>query len=162
MPNIRTVNLSTTELNSVIADLKLSLNDLKQKNMEFVQRMTDRGKALVEENIMELGKINAFSTGELFNSVISVYDATSNVGIVEVTSEHAKFVEYGTGVQGTGTHPDPPAGWSNRQTPWIYENPKGSKQWFITDGEPAAPFFYNARNELEDEKLRIAKEVFRK
>ena len=162
------VNLSASELEKLITELKTNLKDLKDKNQEFVRKMTERGHQIVQEQIVEKGKINALSTGELFNSVVSVYDASANVGMVEVTAPHAAFVEFGTGVVGKGS-PHPEAmqnGWNydynNRGSEgWLYFNPNDGKL-HRTAGQPASPFFYDARKQLEDEKLSIAREVFKK
>lgn len=163
MPNKRVVKLTVADLTALIGEVQLNIDALKAKNSEFVQRMTTMGAELTREEIIALDKVGW--TGDLYDSVTSRYDAGSNTGYVEVTSDHAKFVEYGTGVVGFGTHPDPPMGLPQPNPhpngEWLYENPVGTGWWHRTSGQPAAPFFYNARNRLEDEKLRVAKEVFK-
>ena len=159
------VNLSSASLAGLISELKTDLTKLKEKNERYVQEMTDRGLDLVRYEIVANDKINSLSTGELYNSAQSSYDPSTNVGVVEVTAPHAIYVEFGSGVEGKRSpHPESdPSKYDLKgrgEKGWIWRDRMGIAHW--TKGQPAAPFFYNARKQLEEEKLSIARRVFKK
>lgn len=94
------------------------------------------------------------STGELYNSIQSVYIPTLKQAIIFVDSEYAEFVEFGTGVVGANNpHPDPrfwqydynnhgDDGW------WYFNDQKNRVVW--TKGWFSRPFMYNTYQKLKE------------
>jgi HK97 gp10 family phage protein len=76
------------------------------------------------------------------------------IGTVSFTAEHAGFVEYGTGLRGSGTYPGPlPQTGVPKTGKWIYDY--RGRGWV---GRPATPFL---RPALDNNRDRI-KAIFQK
>lgn len=164
---------------SGIEKLKKQIKQYQEKDLQykvhlFVKKVADLGVDIAKVNVARLG---AVFTGELKDSI-----HTKDGGIlgnkavfyVVADSKHAVFVEFGTGQLGQeAPYPYPmPEGieWkynvgatimeiSDGQYGWFY--PKDGK-WYFTQGMPSRPFMYETAIELEDNLVKIAKEVFRK
>lgn len=162
-----------------INDLKKQLNDykvnfLQRKLEELTKELAERGVEIAKAN---LTKLDAIFTGELMNSLYAKQDSSSAgkvVFLIVTDSEHAAFVEFGTGQLGLeGGYPYPfPNGvqwdyntgstifeFSPGQYGWFYER---DGQWYFTQGMPSRPFMYETAMELLQEVPKIAKEVFGK
>lgn len=161
-----------------------SINELKQnliaykteflqaKLNELIQELAEKGMEIARANIT---KLDAIFTGELINSLYIKKESASEgkvVFILATDSEHAAFVEFGTGQLGMeGGYPYPfPNGvqWdynsgstifeiSPGQYGWFYER---EGQWYFTQGMPSRPFMYETTIELFHEVPIIAKQVF--
>lgn len=122
------------------------------------------GQALVEDGVF-IAKTwiiayDAVETGSLLNSIEGFFDASTGRGFIKANSEHAAFVEYGTGVVGKeaqASSPDKPSGWEydvngHGHDGWYYANGRWTK------GMPPRPFMWQTWNELceraHDEAMR--------
>lgn len=160
-------DLSQKGIDKMIAQLTKTKKAMSQEQAQkFLTLATERGRYLVQENLMLYGKVDS---GNLLNSVQTQVDAVAGVGYVRVTDKAAKYVEYGTGIVGKNMrqHPNKPSGWQHNVGRTI--NPITHKwkffkwgKWNTTSGQEASPFFYNAEMRLRDELPTIAREVFRK
>ena len=162
-----------------IADAKKFLLDYKknvlQKKLKlFVERLAQIGVETAKANITTF---DAIFTGELLNSIheeSGVQTKNAAIFYVVADSEHAAFVEFGTGQIGMeGSYPYPfPEGveWnyntgktifeiSPGQYGWFY--PMGDGTWRFTQGMPSRPFMYETAIDLRQRIVQIAKEVFK-
>ena len=99
---------------------------------------------------------------------------TSAIFYIVADSEHAAFVEFGTGQIGEeAPYPYPlPEGvkWEYNSGKTIFEISPGqygwfyqkNGEWYFTQGMPSRPFMYETSLELYDIVLQTAKEVFGK
>lgn len=90
-------------------------------------------------------------TGKLLSSIVSEFGG--NYGYVKCKCGYAVFVEFGTGVVGSGKpHPDISiAGWKydvngHGELGWWYPDKDGKMHW--TKGMPSRPFMYNTAQRL--------------
>ena len=147
--------------------------EVEAKTIELAQRLTDLGAEIVRIKIVEMG---AYYSGELLSGVSGYFSPTLNTGFVRVTSDHAAFVEFGTGVVGQANpHKNgeylSKASWGyatgskifttkDGKTGWIYPTDDGGFRF--TEGMPSRPFMYETAKELESRYKQIAREVFAK
>ena len=162
-----------------IADAKKFLLDykknmLQQKLRLFVERLAQEGVETAKANITTF---DAIFTGELLNSIheesgVSTKDTA--IFYVVADSEHAVWVEWGTGQLGSeAPYPYPfPEGveWNYNTGKTIFEISPGQYGWFypmddgtwrFTQGMPSRPFMYETAIDLRQRMVRIAKEVFK-
>lgn len=163
---------------SGIADLRKQLVDyknniLQQKVDLLAKRLAEKGVAIAQTNI---ATYDAIFTGELISSIEARYGGSTKgtaVFYIVADSEHAVFVEYGSGQLGMeAPYPYPfPEGieWnyntgktifeiSPGQYGWFYPGEDG--KWYFTQGMPSRPFMYETAVELMTEIAKTAKEVF--
>lgn len=160
-----------------IKDLRRQLKDyerniLQSKLEKFVARLAEEGVEIAQGNIASL---DAVFTGELFNSIHTENGGSSKgsaIFFVVADSEHAAFVEFGTGQQGLeNPYPyDLPDGveWNYNSGKTIFQVSPGEYGWFyprdgkwyFTQGMPSRPFMYMANMEMYNRVKKIAKEVF--
>lgn len=144
---------------------------IQQKTSLLVQKLTDYGVEIVQIKIVNMG---AYYSGELLSGVSGYYSPTLNAGFVKVASDHAAFVEFGTGVVGqNNSHKNgeylSKAAWSyasgakifttqDGRVGWIYPTDDG--EFRFTEGMKSRPFMYETALELENSFNRVAQEVF--
>ena len=168
------------------SDLSISGIRQLQKDIEKYQNSIDYKAKLLAENLADMGveiarvkisSLDAIFTGELIQSVHTEYKSSIRGGAifcVVADSEHAVFVEFGTGVVGQkNPYPYPfPKGvsWeyasgktirqlSDGRYGWFYKGDNG--QWYFTEGMESRPFMYETSLELEKKVVSVAKRVFR-
>ena len=162
-----------------IADAKKFLLDykknvLQQKLRLFVERLAQEGVKTAKANITTF---DAIFTGDLLNSIheeSGVQTKDTAIFYVVADSEHAAFVEFGTGQIGMeGSYPYPfPEGveWNYNTGKTIFEISHGQYGWFyhmgdgtwrFTQGMPSRPFMYETAIDLRQRVVQIAKEVFK-
>lgn len=162
-----------------IEELKKQLIDyrdnvLQAKTKELVRRLAEKGVEIAKTNVT---KLDAVFTGELMNSIHEKDGGstkTSAIFYVVVDSEHAVFVEFGSGQLGQeAPYPYPlPEGvkWEYNSGKTIFEISPGqygwfyqkNGEWYFTQGMPSRPFMYETSLELYNIVLQTAKEVFGK
>ena len=149
-------------------DIDRAIKEVKQFEKEFfkkcnllVEELTNYG---VEVAKLEVVKLDAIYTGELWNSIEGYYSPTYNVGIIKAGAYYAAYVEFGTGVVGKASpHPNP-EDWSydvneHGDAGWVYyDDYTGKFRW--TKGFKSRPFMYNTARQLERDCKKIAEEVF--
>nr|DAV40727.1 MAG TPA: tail component protein [Caudoviricetes sp.] len=176
-------SLSKKSIRQAINALEAYKKELKDKCNLLSQRLAEKGVEIARAEIVDL---DAVFTSELLNSIHSE-DKGNGVWAVVAGTDHALFVEFGTGQVGQQS-PYPygfPEGIS-----WSYNTGKTIRQalndivihgstfvkageyyWsyvgkdgkiHITKGMPSRPFMYNTANELMDKIVETAREVFGK
>lgn len=166
-----TARLDPKSIEEAIEELQAYQKGVERNTRILVQRLTDFGVNLARVKIVSLG---AFDTGELLSAVGGYYSPILNAGFVRVASDHAAFVEFGTGVVGQNSpHTNgeylAKASWGyatgqkifttkNGKVGWIY--PTDGGDFRFTEGMPSRPFLYQTALELQSKFPGIAKEVF--
>ena len=150
-------------------DIDRAISELKQFKAEFLEKCNRLIEALTEygEEVarIEVQLLDAVYTGELMNSIDSYYSPTYNVGIIKAGAYYAAYVEFGTGVVGKSSHPNP-QGWqydvnNHGDEGWVYyDDENGTFRW--TKGFKSRPFMYNTARDIEKNCGKIAQEVFGK
>lgn len=171
-----TATLSVSSIRNLQKELEKYKDSLTYKARLLAERLAELGVEIARVQIAEL---DAIFTGELIESVHSEYKNSSEYGAVfaiVVDSDHAAFVEFGTGSRGED-HPYPyplPEGvsWDYNTGKTIrYNAVKGTYYWFYpgkdgvwhyTEGMQARPFMYLTSLELQKDVVDIAKEIFGK
>ena len=100
-------------------------------------------------------------TGDLRQSIktkVTVTDKTIK-GIVYTNSDHAVYVEFGTGKVGERTNRNTNVTVSYKQDKWKANIPEVGVRW--VEGQPAKPYLYPALKNNEDKVLENIKEYFR-
>lgn len=170
-----TATLSVLSIKQLQKDLEKYRDSLTYKARLLAERLSERG---VEIARVQIADLDAIFTGELIQSLHSEYKGGTQYGAIfaiATDSDHAAFVEFGTGQRGEDRpYPYPlPEGVSwdynvgktirkNAVTGryyWFYPGQDGL--WHYTEGMPARPFMYLTSMELIREVPKIAKEVFK-
>lgn len=156
------VKLTKDSINNAIRELADYKAEIKRKTSELTEALASEGVFIAKTWIIAYG---AYETGDLMNSIEGIFDASTGRGFIKATSDHAAYVEYGTGVVGLehqGESPDRPAGWDydtneHGHDGWYYYT-SGYKRW--TKGMPPRPFMYQTFIELSQKAHEIAKVKF--
>lgn len=166
--------LSVSSIRKLQKDLEKYRDSLEYKAALLAKKLAERG---VEIARVQVSSLDAVFTGELLSSIHSEYKSSQKGGAifaVVADSDHAAFVEFGTGQMGMDkSYPYPlPEGVSwdyatgktirkNATTGryyWFYPGKDG--KWHYTEGMPSRPFMYQTSMELMQEVVKVAKEVF--
>ncbi|MCI9092658.1 MAG: hypothetical protein HFF36_02570 [Coprobacillus sp.] len=147
-------------IDEVIKKIENYKKDLTEKQSKLVALLSARGYEIM---VNEINSLNMpFSKGELIRGCSFDYGDTR--ATVYVISDHAIFVEFGTGITGAWSpHPDNKIGYvydvnNHGYDGWYYTDETG-KHW--TRGMPSRAFVYITAQQLRDELIVIAKEVFK-
>ena len=166
-------DLSVSGIKQLQKELEKYRESLTYKCRLLAEKLSERG---VEIARVQIADLDAIFTGELIQSLHSEYKGSTEYGVifaVVADSDHAAFVEFGTGIVG-------------QRSPYPYELPEGvtweyasgktirqladgrygwfypkDGQWYFTDGMPSRPFMYLTSLELQKEVVKIAKEIFK-
>ena len=165
------VRLDPKSIQSAIDAINEYRADVERKARLLVERLTDYGADIARVKITGFGAID---NGDLLGGVDGYFSPTLNVGFVKVTSDHAAFVEFGTGVVGQASpHRNgeylSKASWAyasgskifttkDGRVGWIYPTDDGGYRF--TEGMQSRPFMYETALELQRMFPSIAKEVF--
>ena len=165
-----------------ISDLKTTAdlvheyrNRIRSRLSEFVGKLLQAGVQIASAKVYDMGAVD---TGDLDSSIHYLISDDGKRGWIRTDSDHAVYVEFGTGIKGAGApHPKPPAGWVydiNRhgQQGWWYPSdvtdPNPYKRqdasgawWAWTRGMTSRPFMFETATELANQAVEVAKEVFR-
>ena len=159
--------MSPSSIDQLIKELRAYQTSLEDKTKLFCERLAKIGVETAKATVYGL---DAVFTGELFQSIHSEQRSSGTTVIFSVVadSEHAIYVEMGTGMVGAES-PYPgklPAVYAQGQTirqlsdgryGWFYER---DGQWYFTEGMPSRPFMYFSSLEMQERIVKIAKEVF--
>ena len=156
-------------------ELKTQLRKQKKRIVHdaevLARELAKKGVQIAKVKIVDL---DAVFTGELLASIKKEKVSADNNGavfIVKADSEHAIYVEMGTGIIGRD-NPYPgelPAIYMSGNTihqtedgryGWFYQDKNG--QWRFTEGMPSRPFMFETANELREIVEETAREVFEK
>ena len=118
----------------------------------------------VEIAKMNVSDMNAYDSGELYNSIHG--KSNGNVGYVIADAAHAAFVCFGTGIMGANDpHPNIAiAGWrydvnGHGELGWWYIGRDGKAHW--TKGMPSRPYMYQTAQVLRQMVIPAAKEALK-
>ena len=168
------VRLDPNEIAKAIEEIRQYQQDVETKTRLLIQRLTDYGAEIARVKIVGLG---AFYSGALLSGVDGYYSPTLNAGYVRVASDHAAFVEFGTGVVGySSQHRNGEylsrAAWGyvtggdkgkifttkDGRVGWMFPLPDGSCRF--TEGIKSRPFMWETAVELAQVFDQIALGVF--
>lgn len=165
--------LSQSSIQNAIKALQSYQDSLTYKCQLLAEKLAEKG---VEIARVQIADLDAIFNQDLIKSIHSEYVGSvkgGGVWAVVANSEHAAFVEFGTGVIGKanpykGTLPEGvdwqyASGKTIRQLAdgrygWFYQGKDGN--WYFTEGMPSRPFMYSTANELRSIIVSTAKEVF--
>lgn len=165
--------LSQSSIQNAIKALQSYQDNLTYKCQLLAEKLAEKG---VEIARVQIADLDAIFNQDLIKSIHSEYVGSvkgGSVWAVVADSEHAVFVEFGTGIIGKanpykGTLPEGvdwqyASGKTIRQLAdgrygWFYKGNDGN--WYFTEGMPSRPFMYNTANELRSIIVSTAKEVF--
>lgn len=152
------VPLSKDGIRLAVREVEAYRARLAAREQQFVRRVAEIGLLAARSAPVD--------TGELQGSITLEKIGPSHYAIV-ADSDHAAYVEFGTGVVGEGTYPETPQGWEyNRDSPhkddtgeWTFWwGERGF--WMRTRGHAAQPFMLPAAEAMRNAVPRIAREVF--
>ena len=161
---MKTINITLTEksINAAIKELDAYKGSINRKVQELCRRLAEMGAVN-----MSLGYARAIYNGDKDVSV-SVEPIANGYTIV-ASGESVLFVEFGAGATygyghpqsarfgyGPGTYPNGKGHW-NSPYGWYLPKDKGGGH---TYGNPPAAVAYDTAKMLEQEVLRVAREVF--
>lgn len=167
------MTLSEKSIQNAIKQLRDYQNSLEYKCNLVAQKMAEKGVEIAKAQVYDM---DAVFTTELFNSIHPEYKGQadgSSIWAVIAGTDHAVFVEFGTGVIGQeqsypGKLPDGvswqyASGKTIRQLAdgrygWFYPGSDGN--WYFTEGMPSRPFMLNTSLELYRIAKSVVKEVF--
>lgn len=165
---------SQKSIEDAIKGLQSYQDYLTYKCQLLAEKLAQRGVEIARVQVAEL---DAIFKRDLIESIHSEYETSVRGGgiwAVVAGTDHAMFVEFGTGVIGKaqpykGTLPEGvtweyASGKTIRQLAdgrygWFYKGKDGN--WYFTEGMPSRPFMYNTANELRSIVISTAKEVFK-
>lgn len=166
-------DLSKSDIDNLIKQLKdYKDNVLPVKIRQISELLANEGVLVAK---IQIQKYNAIFTSELINSITlkpGTQTKTRSVFYVVADSEHAVFVEFGTGQIGEEApypYPLPPGfDWEYNVGQKIFEVSPGQYGWFyqkdgqtyFTQGMPARPFMYETSMDLYSKVVKIVKQVF--
>lgn len=157
-----TMKLSTSSIDKAVKELKAYEAWVKQKISELTERLATIGAM---EATVRFSR--AYYDGEK-DSTISVEPIINGWKII-ASGQSVFFIEFGAGVYYNGSEPYPerPAGVSGigeygqgkgKQNTWGYYSNSG--ELVLTHGTPAAMPMHHAGRVMEQEIVKIAREVF--
>ena len=165
------VRLDPKSVENAINELLAYKKEVEQKATLLVKRLMDYGADIARIKIVQMGAVDM---GDLLSGVDGYFSPLLNAGYVRVTSDHAAFVEFGTGVALKNTlHPNAEylarAAWAYGSGSKIFTTKDGKIGWIyptddggfrFTEGQSSRPFMYETALELQRIFPTIAKAVF--
>lgn len=172
------IGLSPFSIRKAIEQIKEYRESLDAKCEEFVKKLADYG---VEKAKAYVVSLDAVFEGELLSSIHAEEKNNAEEGCfamaVKADSEHAIFVELGTGNLNYGQSyvGELPSGYTygggknyTTLTKPFKNHPVGSYGWFyfkngelwFCEGMESRPFMYNASVDMREQIEILAKEVF--
>ena len=160
MPTIK-LKLNTDSINQALKELKAYQRKVEQAPQKLIEYLTAQGVEIAKMNVSDM---NAYDSGELYNSIHA--EQKSGVGYVIADAAHAAFVCFGTGIVGKNNqHPNIAiAGWKydvndHGELGWWYIGRDGRAHW--TKGMPSRPYMYNTAQQLRQMVIPAAKEALK-
>lgn len=148
MPTIK-VDLSASSIDRALQELEAYQKKIEKLGENVVKRLTEDGKKTAQDIAMYM---NAYDTGELVSGIVSDY--SDGKGYIRTTAPHSAYVEFGTGVVGSGSpHPQASEYWAydvneHGVKGWFYIGRDGKRHW--TNGMPSRPFMYDTAQTLRE------------
>lgn len=153
-----TAKLSAASLAKAAAEIRAYKARVEKLAENLVAELAAQGAQIA---LVEAGDIK--DTGKLLSSITS--ESRANFGFVKCKCGYAVFVEFGTGVVGSGKpHPDVSiTGWkydvnNHGELGWWYPGEDGTLYW--TKGFKSRPFMYNTAQQLRQIVVPAARGLF--
>lgn len=155
-------------IQNAIKQIELYQKELQQKVRLLCQKLASHGVTIAKAQVVDL---DAVFTGELLGSIhYEKVRETKHTAVFSIVadSEHAIYVEIGTGIVGS-KHPYVGAlpvmyaqgktirQLSNGKYGWFYQL---NGKWVFTEGMESRPFMWDTSLELQQRIISVAKEVF--
>ena len=169
-------SLSHKSVQELVKEIKRYEKELGKAKEYILNALADYTLERVKYYISATtGHTSYIPTGELLNS-IQKSPIMGNMIKIYTTLAYAKFVEFGTGVNGSKkSHPETNIhGWAYGTEPHRYVSKNGieyeTKGWYYkgkdgeihyTEGLEAHMFMYKAREDLKENYIRIAKQALK-
>lgn len=153
------VRLNDESISQAISSLKEYKKTLKYKQAALMKELGEHGFEVMVREIDSYPM--PYSKDDLINSVS--YECTGRTVTIYNASDHALFVEFGTGIVGSRSpHPHDTIGYhydvnNHGDDGWYYRD-EGEWQW--TKGMPSRPFAHGTYETLRAELIDIVKKVF--
>lgn len=164
MKKIR-VGLSVSEFNKAAEKVEKYKKEVIRKTRILAERLAEEGVKIAK---VKISSYPAVDTGELLESMKHEPGDVFRYGskwIIFTDSDHAAYVEFGTGIVGSQSpHPDTSlSGWrydinDHGEAGWYYFK---NGKWNWTKGMKSRPFMYETGRDLAMKVSKIAKEVFK-
>jgi len=177
----RTISIepfNTKSVTKAIEELETYQRQLEIRCKRLVIELANHGVEVAKATIVGL----PYSTGDLESSIYAIYDEKSHCAMIKADSEHAVFVEFGTGIIGEGTYTNSDYlslaqqfGWQGyyvggengcefttkegRQG-WITKMNNG--QYFFTEGQEAKHFMDDAFHSVIENFEKTIQQIFNK
>lgn len=164
MSKTYTIDLNKSQsLNDAINKFVAASKDIQEGVERAIEILCAEGERKAKELCPAPSEAHPFATGELRDSITHKVELNGKktVGTITAGTDHALFVEFGTGVVGAGSpHPDIFSGWEydvngHGSKGWYY--PKGDRV-FHTKGQKSNPFMYETAKYLSENAERILSE----
>ena len=162
------IELSASSIEAAIRELESYANSFDAKVDLFMARLAEYGVQCARDNLWMNGTIP--TKGIPISSSLRA-QKEGDGWIVVTDSEHAAFVEFGTGFVGQGTYSgELPPGYSyNTMNSPEYHDVDNPDRWhfwvngveYTTEGQEAQRFMGRAAVQMERKVVVIAREVFR-
>lgn len=165
MKKVKINALSLKDIERKLAEVQRYRDSLERKLDSLLTALAEQGTIIAKNNISAYHM--PWATGELENSIQGIYDSNTGKGAIWSDSDHAVYVEFGTGIVGknsphseSGTqgyqydvnnHGD--SGW------WYLKDEDGNFHW--TKGMPSRPFMWTTANRLREMLPSMAKQAFK-
>lgn len=112
-------------------NLVVALEDYREEMEDWVKKGIAKTTQMIYNTAVSLAPVD---TGFLKESISFDYKDGGFTGVVNVGSEYALYIEYGTGIYSIG-----PGGSRAKKIPWSYQDADG--KWHTTKGMHAQPFW---------------------
>lgn len=135
------------------------LNKLGGNIDEVLTQSIGQQTKLVQGDAKDLCPVDM---GDLRNSIkgnVKKYKGKI-VGVVSTNSDHAAYVEFGTGRVGERTNKNTSVNVSYKQDKWLVNIPDVGPRWI--EGQPAQPYLYPALKNNEERIIENIKEDIKK
>ena len=142
-----------------LESLLRKLNKLGGNIDEVLTQSIGQQTKLVQGDAKDLCPVDL---GDLRNSIkgnVKKYKGRI-VGVVSTNSDHAAYVEFGTGKVGERTNKNTKVSVSYKQDKWLVNIPDVGPRWI--EGQPAQPYLYPALKNNEERIIENIKEDVRK
>ena len=171
----RTLRIGLGEIDKAMAEVERIKRNIQANTSRLIPRLAQAGVEIASARLLAHG---AIAEGELDAGMHYLIEDKGDGTLrayIRTDSDHAAFVEFGTGVRGAET-PHPTLPWAydihgHGAGGWWYpttaSDPNPTKRrakdgtfWAWTAGMPARPFMYETARELRERVGDMAKEEF--
>lgn len=156
MPVIR-LGLDAASIDEAIRKLNNYKDKVEKLGETVPKRLAQDGAQQAKDLASYMG---AYDSGELVDGIISEY--ADGKGYVKTTAPHSAYVEFGTGVVGSGSqHPMSGEYWQydvneHGEAGWFYIGRDGRRHW--TKGMPSRPFMYDTAQLMHDSVAAVVED----